>query len=78
MPHGIMGFGGMGIMRGLFGGVVILALVLLVAAAFSGRHSRHVEDAMEILKIRYARGEIDKHRFDTIRRELRQEINYEC
>lgn len=78
MPHGMMGFGGMGIMLVLLGGVVILALVLLVAATLSGRHSRHVEDAMEILKIRYARGEIDKHRFDTMRRELQQEINDEC
>lgn len=78
MPHAMMGFGGMGIMLALFWGVVILALVLLVAAAFSGRHSRHAEDALEILKIRYARGEIDKPRFDAMRRELQQGINYEC
>ena len=72
MPHGMMiGGAGMGFLMILFWLVVIVALVLLIAAAFSGRGtSSRTESALEILQKRYARGEIDKGRYDAMRREL--------
>lgn len=72
MPHGMMiGGGGMGVLMILFWVVVIIALVLLVSAVFSGRStSSHAESALEILERRYARVEIDKVRYDAMRRDL--------
>jgi putative membrane protein len=72
MPHGMMiGGGGMGVLMILFWVVVIIALVLLISAVFSGRStSSHAESALEILQKRYARGEIDKVRYDAMRRDL--------
>jgi putative membrane protein len=73
MPHGMMMGGGMGFLMILFWAVVLMALVLLISAVFSGRRpSSHTESALEILQKRYARGEIDKDRFDAMRRELQQ------
>ena len=73
MPHGMMMGGGMGFLMMLFWAVVLIALVLLISAVFSGRRpSSHTESALEILQKRYARGEIDKDRFDAMRRELQQ------
>lgn len=74
MPHGMMfGGGGMGVLMMLFWAVVLIALALLISAAFSGRRaSSHTENALEILQKRYARGEIDKGRFDAMRRDLQQ------
>lgn len=74
MSHGMMiGGGGMGILMFLFWAAAIIALVLLVSALFSGRStSSHAESALEILQRRYARGEIDKNRFDAMRRDLQQ------
>ncbi len=64
--------GGMGILMILFWGVVLLALVLLISAAMSGRRSVDDEDLLEIIKRRYARGEIDKRRLEAMRRALQQ------
>jgi putative membrane protein len=76
MPHaGYMGGGGMGLLMFLFWGVVILAFVLIVSAAFTGRKSSGQElsagtSAREILNRRYARGEIDRDQFETMRRDI--------
>lgn len=70
--HGPMMAGGMGILMILFWGVVLLALVLLISAAMSGRRSVDDEDLLEIIKRRYARGEIDKRRFEAMRSALQQ------
>ncbi len=71
MQHGIMGGGGgMGILMILFWGVVIIALILLVSAALTGRGASANDEALEILRKRYARGEIDKDRFDAMLRDL--------
>jgi putative membrane protein len=73
MPHGMMTGGGMGFLMILFWAVIIIALVLLISAVVSGhRPSSHTESALEILQKRYARGEIDKARFDAMRRDLQQ------
>jgi putative membrane protein len=73
-PHGMMiGGAGMGFLMILFWVVVIVALVMLISALFSGRRpSFHTESALEILQKRYARGEIDKGRFDAMCRDLQK------
>ena len=65
----------MGILMFLFWGVVILALVLIVSAAFTGRKSSGPEtaapeSARAILNRRYARGEIDRDQFEAMRRDI--------
>lgn len=71
MPHGMMMGGGMGFLMILFWAVVLIALVLLISAVFSGRRpSSHTESALEILQKRYARGEIDKRHYDAMRRDI--------
>ncbi len=78
MPrHGMMGHGGMGLVMGIFWLVVLGALGLLIAGLFPGRRgdnaaAHDVPDALEILKRRYARGEIDEVSFKSMRRELGQ------
>jgi putative membrane protein len=76
MPHGrgmMIGGAGMGFLMILFWAVVVIALVMLITAIFSGRRaSSPTRSALEILQERYARGEIDKRRFDAMRRDLEQ------
>ena len=72
--HGMMG-GGMGIVMIIFWMILIAAVVLLLSGAINGlrgtKHNR--EDAsnpLDILKQRYARGEIDKTEFEEKQRDL--------
>ena len=72
--HGMMG-GGMGIVMIIFWIIIIAAIALLLSGAVNGvrgtRQNR--EDAsnpLEILKQRYARGEIDKIEFEEKQRDL--------
>lgn len=65
--YGMMGWGmGMGIGMLLFWGVIIWLAVVLVERA-SGRG----EDASEILRKRYARGDITKKEYEEMKKELR-------
>jgi putative membrane protein len=72
---GMMAGNGMGIVMILFWIVLLAALVLVVSGAASGIRSRRNEtsdaDALEILKRRYARGEIDKAEYEAKRRDLK-------
>ena len=78
MMWGYDGFGfggiGMGIGMLLFWGVIIFGIVLLVrgvgGSAGSGRGERD-KSALDILRERYARGEIDKTEFEQKRDDLR-------
>ena len=60
--------------------LVLVALVLWFSGAFGNRRggssflSAHT-DALEILKQRYARGEIDKTEFETRRKDLTKKNN---
>lgn len=78
MPHAMMigGGAGFGIFMILFWLMVAAALGLLIAALFSNGGDRGAsprsESAIEILRKRYARGEIDKERFDAMRRDLEE------
>jgi len=72
--HHMMG-GGMGIVMIIFWVVLIGAFVLLVSGAINGiRGSQQNDDdlqkPLEILKQRYARGEIDKAEYEDKRRDL--------
>ncbi len=81
-PGGMMGWGyggyGMGILGGLmmllFWGLVIIGLILLVRWLWNqGRHgsgSVAPEAPLDILKRRYARGEINKEEFDRMKQDL--------
>jgi putative membrane protein len=83
MPGGgMMGWGGYGYGMGIFGGLVMLVfwgliivgVVLLVRWAWDpGRgagHERGAETPLDIVKRRYARGEITKEEYDRIRQDL--------
>lgn len=73
--HGMMGGGGMGVVMIIFWVVLITAFVLLISGAVTGilGSKQNVDDtpnALEILKARYARGEIDKTEYDNRRRDI--------
>jgi putative membrane protein len=72
---GMMVGNGMGIVMILFWIVLLVALVLVVSGAASGIRNRgsgtsENPDALEILRRRYAKGEIDKAEYETKRRDL--------
>lgn len=70
--YGMMGFGmGFGfIFMLLFWGAVIWLVYALIKAAQSNSQSKG-EDAMEILKKRYAKREISKKQYEKMKKELR-------
>jgi len=80
MPHHrtTIGGGGMGIIMILFWVAVIAAIVMVVSGIVSGRRTpggpdnAKSSDALDILKARYARGEIDKIQYQSMKRELQQ------
>jgi putative membrane protein len=81
MPHhSMMGGGGMGIIMIIFWVVVIAAIALAVSSVISNRRPPHGREddissssnALEILNQRYARGEIDRHQYEAIRRDLEE------
>jgi putative membrane protein len=54
----------------VFWGLVIAGLVLGVRWLAGQGHAGRRDEALEILRQRYARGEIDKQEFDTRKRDL--------
>jgi uncharacterized membrane protein len=73
--HGLMGGGGMGVVVIIFWTVLITAFILLISGAVTGILSskQNVDDtqnALEILKARYAHSEIDKTEYDNRRRDI--------
>lgn len=67
---------GQGMFFGPLGWIVWLAIAILVVLAilglFGGRKGNQStsRDALEILKNRYAKGEIDKEQYESMRRDL--------
>ncbi len=75
MPYGMMdGYGigyGIGIIGLIFSILVIIGLVLLIKYLWeSGGAKREQESALEILKKRYARGEISKEEFEEKKKDM--------
>lgn len=74
MGYGFGAFGGMGLGM-LWGGLlwlVVIGLLVWAIIAFtgSGRHRSADEEPVEILKRRFARGEITEAEFESARRRL--------
>ena len=65
-PWGI----GMMLMMLVFGGLVIVALVLGIRWLITEGKEPRSDSALDILRQRYARGEISKEEFETKKREL--------
>jgi putative membrane protein len=75
MPYGMMdGYGtgyGIGIFGLIFWILVIIGLVLLIKYLWeSGEAKREQESALEILKRRYARGDINKEEFEEKKKDM--------
>lgn len=72
MMWGYNGFGagGMGIGMLLFWGVIIALVVFLFSRLGGSRDSASRTTPLDILRERYAKGEINKTEFDEKRREL--------
>jgi putative membrane protein len=64
----MMGFGGLGMV--LVWLVLIVLVVWAVSQVFRGTNGGTREDALDILKRRYASGEITQAEFETARRAL--------
>lgn len=70
---GWWGSGMGGIFMILWWGLIIVGLVALVKWLLSvPQHNRPERDALDILKERYARGEIDREEYEATRRDLEQ------
>ncbi len=72
--YGMMG-GGWGILMMMvsmviFWGIIIGGIVLLVRYIFPQSGLKVSEDALEIIKRRYARGEIEKEEFEAKKRDI--------
>ena len=73
MHQGLWGVWGIGMMLMMlvFWGVVIIGIVLAIRWAVSqGRESRPTDAALDILRQRYARGDIGKEEFETKKKDL--------
>ena len=74
MGPGMMGWGVMGGFMGIgmiiFWGLIIWGIVALVRGGAPGCGSGQSDSALEVLKRRYARGEISKEEFEEKKRDL--------
>ncbi len=73
----MMGYGGYGLLGGLGMGLGMIVWILVIAAIawalialFSDRTDRRKETPLEILKRRYAKGEIDEAELERARQRL--------
>ncbi len=69
MDYG-MGFGYMGFFVLIFWILLIVGLVLLIKYLWQGGSVKNEESALEVLKKRYARGEISKEEFEEKKKDL--------
>ncbi|MDP2655325.1 MAG: SHOCT domain-containing protein [bacterium] len=67
----MMGWFGGGIMMIVFWALFI-ALIVWVVREFGGKNSKSSSNALDILKERYAKGEISKEEFDSMKKDITQ------
>ena len=74
MGYGMMGtgFGSIALWVLILGGLAVLVYLLVRTGPASGRGADMEDAAMEVLRKRYARGEIIKDEFEEMRRTLAQ------
>lgn len=65
----MMGYIGGGIMTLLFW-IAIIAFIVWVVKEMRGKHMRSDDNALSILKERYAKGEIDRKEFEEKKKDL--------
>ncbi len=68
MPH-MYGFGFLGI---IFWIIVIYVFIMILknSGLHGGKRDKHERDPIDILKERYAKGEIDKEKFESMKKDL--------
>ncbi len=76
MGSGMMGYGGMGIMMLVFWGLVLVVLILLISRLLPLNQNKFNDpadrpDAIELLKQRFAKGEINRTEFKEKMNDLR-------
>ena len=76
MGAGMMGYGGMGVMMLLFWGLVLVVLILLITRLLPLNQNKFTDsadtpDAIELLKQRFAKGEIERSEFKEKMSDLR-------
>lgn len=67
---GMMGWFGGGVMMIAFW-VLLIALIVWIARELGGKNFHSSSNALEILKERYVKGEIDKKEFEEKKKDLR-------
>ena len=65
----MMGWFGGGIMMIVFW-VLFIALIVWVVREFSGKNSKSSSNALDILKERYAKGEMNKEEFESKKKDI--------
>ena len=65
----MMGWYGGGIMMVIFWALII-GLIVWVVREVNGRHSHPISQAFDILKERYAKGEISKEEFTSMKKDI--------
>ena len=66
----MMGFGGVGMLLGALAWVAVIVLLVWAITSVFSRTTSPRDDALDILKRRYASGEITQAEFETARRAL--------
>jgi len=73
MGYGLSGFGG-GIFMILFWILIIAGIVVLVKYVMGNNTKSESKNALDILKERYAKGEIDKDEYEAKKKDLQSYI----
>jgi len=81
MMYGYNNYGGWGAgsMMGWFGGeimmlffwVLVVIFIVWIVREVSGKNSKSTESALDILKERYAKGEITKEQFESMKKDIK-------
>jgi putative membrane protein len=65
------GWGFFGLMHLVWWALLLAGAVVLLRALFGERHGGRADSALQILRERYARGEIDQAEYDERRKQLK-------